>query len=313
MRRHASNLDVACVTLIVAWLLALPALSMAQSTAVLRTPWGDPDLQGIWDQTTGTPLERAADVADREFLNEEEAARRETQRFQAFDSAPRAGSPGNYGSQWRDGSRNAIDRTSLIVDPPDGRMPALTPAARTTRETRAANRRDHPADSWLDRGLWERCLTRGVPRVPNNYNSNMLILQTPTTVVILNEMINETRVIYLDGRPHTSMNIRLWNGDSRGSWNGDTLIVESTNFDDDQIFQGFGVGNLRLIERFRRVGPGQIDYQMTLIDPETYTRRWTVVLPMTKTKGPIFEYACHEGNLGMKGILAGHRIEEARQ
>ena len=313
MRKHAWNCCAACVTLIVALLLALPALPVAQSTEVFRTPWGDPDLQGIWDQTTGTPLERAADVADREFLSEEEAARRETQRFQAFDSAPRAGSPGNYGSQWRDGSRNAIDRTSLIVDPPDGRIPALTPAARTTRETRAANRRDHPADFWLDRGLWERCLTRGVPRVPNNYNSNMLILQTPTTVVILNEMINETRVIYLDGRPHTSMNIRLWNGDSRGSWNGDTLIVESTNFDDDQIFQGFGVGNLRLIERFRRVGPGQIDYQMTLIDPETYTRRWTVVLPMTKTKGPIFEYACHEGNLGMEGILAGHRIEEARQ
>ena len=141
----------------------------------------------------------------------------------------------------------------------------------------------------------------------------MLILQTPTSVVIFNEMINETRVIYLDGRPHTSMNIRLWNGDSRGSWKGDTLIVESTNFDDDQIFQGFGVGNLRLIERFRRVGPSQIDYQMTLIDPETYTRPWTVVLPMTKTEGPIFEYACHEGNLGMEGILAGHRIEEARQ
>ena len=151
MRRFASNFDAACVTLIVALLLALPALSVAQSTEVLRTPWGDPDLQGIWDQTTGTPLERAADVADREFLSEEEAARRETQRFQAFDSAPRAGSPGNYGSQWRDGSRNAIDRTSLIVDPPDGRMPALSHARRASSAEQLQQQHAHSADTDLRR------------------------------------------------------------------------------------------------------------------------------------------------------------------
>ena len=197
---------------LVVLLLAVPALTVAQTTGAPRTPWGHPDLQGIWDQTTGTPLERSTDLADREFLTEEEAVARETRRFRAFDAAPRPGSPGNYGSQWRDGSRNALTRTSLIVDPPDGRIPPLTPAAQRRTEARGAYRRDHPADSWQDRNLWERCISRGVPRVPNNYNSNMLILQTPVAVVILNEMINETRVIHLDERPHVTSRIRLWNG-----------------------------------------------------------------------------------------------------
>ena len=149
--------------------------------------------------------------------------------------------------------------------------------------------------------------------MPNNYNSNMLILQTAEAVVILNEMINETRVIHLDGRSHVGAEVRLWNGDSRGHWEGDTLVVETTNFNDRQVFRGFTVDNLRLVERLTRVGPNQIDCRMTLTDPGTYSRPWTVVLPMTKTQGPIFEYACHEGNLGMQGILAGHRAEEAFQ
>ena len=279
----------------------------------LRTPWGHPDLQGIWDQTTGTPLERSSQLADREFLTEEEAVARETRRFQGFDEAPRQGSPGNYGSQWRDGSRNALTRTSLIVDPFDGRIPALTRAAERIGEERTAYRSQHPADSWSDRNLWERCITRGLPRVPNNYNSNMLILQTPGAVVILNEMINETRVISLDGRPHVASSVRQWNGDSRGRWEGDTLVVETTNFDAKQVFRGFSVETLQLVERFTRAGPDQIDYQMTLADPEIYSSPWTVALPMTRSEGPVFEYACHEGNLGMEGILAGHRAEEASQ
>ena len=296
---------------LVVLLLVVSASMAAQSTEVPPTPWGDPDLQGIWDQTTGTPLERPMDLGEREFLPEEEAVAREAQRFQAFDEAPRRGSAGNYGSQWRDGSRNALTRTSLIVDPPDGRIPSLTTVAQRRVEARQASRRDHPADSWLDRSLWERCVSRGVPRVPNNYNSYLLILQTPVTVVILNEMINETRVIYLDGRSNVPSNVRLWNGASRGHWEGDTLVVETTNFDDRQVFRGFPVGNLRLVERFTRVGVDQIDYRMTLTDPGTFSTPWTVVLPMTKTDGPMFEYACHEGNLGMEGILSGHRAEEA--
>ena len=275
-----------------------------------RTPWGHPDLQGVWDQTTGTPLERAADVGDRAFLSEEEAAERERRRFAAFDAAPRQGSPGNYGSQWRDGSRNALTRTSLIVDPPDGRIPALTPAAERRAAENQARRRTHPADSWTDRNLWERCITRGTPRVPNNYNSNILILQTPDAVVLLNEMINETRVVPLDGRPRVASDVRLWNGDARGRWEGDTLVVETTNFSAKQVFRGFPVDNLRLVERFTRTGPGRIDYEMTLSDPATYARDWTVVLPMIANGGGMFEYACHEGNYGMEGILAGHRAEE---
>ena len=296
---------------LVGLLCAVSALAAAQSIDAPQTPWGHPDLQGIWDQTTGTPLERSRDLADREFLTEEEAVEREARRFQGFDDAPRQGSPGNYGSQWRDGSRNALTRTSLIVDPPDGRMPPLTPAAQRRVETRRAYWRDHPADSWRDRSLWERCVSRGVPRVPNHYNSNVLILQTPGAVVILNEMINETRVIHLDGRPNVTSTVRLWNGDPRGHWEGDTLVVETTNFDHWQIFRGFAVGTLRLVERFTRVGPDQIDYRMTLTDPGTYASPWTVALPMTKTGGPIFEYACHDGNRGMEGILAGHRAEDA--
>ena len=164
----------------------------------------------------------------------------------------------------------------------------------------------------MDLNLWTRCISRGMPRIPNNYNSNMLILQTPDAVVILNEMINETRVIYLDARPHAAPGIPLWNGDSRGHWEGDTLVVETTDLSDKQVFRGFSEGDLSLVEWFTRVGPDQIDYRMTLTDSTTYTRPWTVALPMTKTDGPIFEYACHEGNYGMEGILAGHRAEEQR-
>ena len=291
--------------------LAAPVAAQdADGWAPPQTPWGHPDLQGIWDQTTGTPLERSADAGDLEFLSEEEAAERERRRFAAFDAPPRAGSPGNYGSQWRDGSRNALTRTSLIVDPPDGRIPALTPAGERRAAENAARRRDHPADSWADRNLWERCITRGTPRVPNNYNSNILILQTPDAVVMLNEMINETRVVPLDGRPHVAAGVRLWNGDSRGRWEGETLVVETTNFSDQQVFRGFPVGNLTLVERFTRTGPDSIGYEMTLSDPATYTRDWTVVLPMIANGGGMFEYACHEGNYGMEGILAGHRAEE---
>ena len=190
------------------------------------------------------------------------------------------------------------------------RIPALTPAAERRAAENQARRRDHPADSWTDRNLWERCIIRGTPRVPNNYNSNILLLQTPDSVVLLNEMINETRVVSLDGRPHVASGVRLWNGDSRGRWEGDTLVVETTNFSAKQVFRGLSVDDLRLVERFTRTGPNSIDYEMTLSDPATYTRDWTIVLPMIANGGGMFEYACHEGNYGMEGILAGHRAEE---
>jgi hypothetical protein len=187
-------------------------------------------------------------------------------------------------------------------------MPPLTPEAEKKRAQRREHARLHPADSWTDRNLWERCITRGMPRIPNNYNSNWHILQTPTQVVILNEMIHETRIIPLDGRPHGT--IPQWGGDSRGRWDGTTLVIETTSFSDKQEFQGFQQGKMRLVERFTHVDADTLDYRFTLEDQTIYTRPWTVALPLSKTDNLMFEYACHEGNHGMFGILAGHRAEE---
>ena len=319
-----SHRCLAAVFTVIVGVALAPVFAAAQSantTAPPQTAWGQPDLQGIWDFRTITPLQRPEDLADQEFLTAEEAANLEQEAAdrdarlweQGARRAEAGGNVGAYNNFWMDRGLKAVGtrRTSLIVDPPDGRIPPLTPEGQRRADARREYLRAHPADSWLDRNLWERCISRGVPRVPNNYNSNMLILQTPVAVVILNEMINETRVIHLDGRPHVTSRIRLWNGDPRGRWEGDTLVVETTNFDDKQVFRGFPVGILRLVERFTRVGPDQIDYRMTLTDQGTYSGPWTVALPMTKTGGPIFEYACHEGNLGMEGILAGHRADEA--
>jgi hypothetical protein len=158
----------------------------------------------------------------------------------------------------------------------------------------------------VDRSLWERCITRGTPRIPNNYNSNWHILQTPEHVAIVQEMIHEIRVIPLDGRPHLSGSVRQWLGDSRGRWDGDTLVVETANFSDQAEFRGFSLRGARLTERFRRIGPDEIDYQFTIEDASTYTRPWTVSLPLSRGT-QYFEYACHEGNYGLRNILSGAR------
>jgi hypothetical protein len=278
-----------------------------------RTAWGHPDIQGVWDSTTGTPLERPRDLADKEFLSDEEAADRERRRFAQFDSPDRGpGNPtGDYGSVWREGSKNAVNRTSLIVDPKDGRLPPLTAEGRTAQEARRQARgRRGPADSWEDRSLWERCLTRGTPRIPNNYNSNWHILQTPDYIVIHQEMIHDNRIIPLSARPHLSEGIRLWNGDSRGRWEGDTLVVETTNFNRTQEFRGFPLTHARLIERFTRTAADALDYTFTIDDRKTFTAPFTIGLPMTMNKEPYYEYACHEGNYGLTNILSGHRAEE---
>ena len=275
-----------------------------------RTSWGHPDLQGLWDQTTGTPLERPAEYAGRKFLTEKEALEREEERFSEFDKAGRAGGTGDYGSVWREGSRNALNRTSLIVDPDDGRIPALTPAAKSAAEARTQARRARgEADSWVDRSLWERCITRGTPRIPNNYNSNWQIFQTPEHVVIVQEMIHEIRIIPLDGRAPLGGKVRQWLGSSRGRWQGDTLVVETTNFSDEAEFRGFSLRNARLTERFKRTAPDGIDYEFTIEDSTAYTRPWTVSLPMTRGT-QAFEYACHEGNYGLRNILSGARAND---
>jgi hypothetical protein len=302
-----------CGSALVAQRTPAGGVSKEAAQAVPKTPWGHPDLQGVWDQTTGTPLERPAAYKGRKLLTDAEAAERERVRFAGFDQEGRAGGTGDYGSVWREQSKNALNRTALIIDPEDGKIPPLTPAGQKDLEARTRARKARgEADSWHDRGLWERCITRGTPRIPNNYNSNWHILQTEHHVVILQEMIHETRFIPLDGRPHVAASVRQWLGDSRGRWDNDTLVVETTNFNEKAEFRGFALNNARLVERFRRLGPDRMDYEFTIDDPTIYTKPWTVSLPFILGTR-YFEYACHEGNYGLPNILAGARAADKSQ
>jgi hypothetical protein len=280
-----------------------------------RTPWGDPDLQGLWNNSTTTPLERPTALGTKQVLTAQEIEERDEQAARNADAPPRPGDTGTYNAAWFERGKS-LRQSSLIVDPADGRLPPMAPAGEKARAERVAYERAHPADTWEDLNLATRCITRGAPKNPGGYNNNFLILQTPGQVAILQEMIHEIRVIPLDGRPHLNKNVRLWMGDSRGHWEGDTLIVDTTNFNDKIINNSYnccpGAGaNLHVIERFRRVGPDDIEYSYTVDDPTTWTRQWTASVPMTKSAGPMFEYACHEGNHAIIGILGGARAEEA--
>jgi len=215
---------------------------------------------------------------------------------------------------WLDYGKTVVGsrRTSLIVDPADGKIPPLTAdAQKRNAERRAAARTHGPADSYENRSLQERCITRGLPEVtlPGPYNNNLQIVQTPGYVVLFTEMIHDARVIPMDGRPHTSPNLRSWMGDSRGRWEGDTLVIDTTNFTDRTNFRGAGAG-LHLVERLTRIDANAIEYRFTLDDPATWTRAWTVAYPIVKTDGLIYEFACHEGNYGLRDILTGARYEE---
>src|SRR5712692_10451378 len=296
----------------------------AQTWTPPRTPDGQPDLQGIWTNATITPLERPRELAGKQFFTEQEAAEYEKQVLQHNNADRRDNRETDadvalaYNDSWYDRGTKVVPtrRTSLIVDPPDGRIPALTPEAQKREAARAeARRKRGPADSWEDRNLGERCITRGVPKLPSGYNNNFLILQTPETVAILQEMIHEVRIIHLDGRPHVDKNIREWLGDSRGHWEDNTLVVDTTNFNDQVRSTSYnccgGAGaNLHLVERFTRVDADTIDYQYTVDDPTTFTRSWTVAVPLTRAPGLMYEYACHEGNYGMANLLSGARAEE---
>ena len=273
-----------------------------------RTPWGDPDLQGLWNNSTTTPLERPHELADKEFLTQEELVALDQQARDRADRPPRTGDTGSYNGFWFNRG-SLLRRTSLIVDPPDGRLPPMTPAG----EKRAAWERG--TDSWENRNLAERCVTRGAPKRPGGYNNNFLIVQTPGFVAILQEMIHEVRFIPLDGRPHLPEGIQQWMGDSRGVWEGNTLVVETTNFKDGIVTNSYnccpGSGaDLHLTERFTRIDADTIEHRYTVTDPTTYAQPWTAAVPMTKFPGPMFEYACHEGNLGLEGILSGARAQE---
>ena len=284
----------------------------ADSWAPSRTPWGDPDLQGTWTNTTTTRLERPEDLAGKQVLTGEDLVERDREVAERVNLDNRRGGTGAYNEFWAERGRlNA--RTSLIVDPPDGKLPPLRPSE---ERRRAEARQRRSADGPEDRNVYERCISRGLPgaMMPGFYNHNYQILQTPGYVVILVEMIHDARIIPLDGRPHVGQDIRQWLGDSRGRWEGTTLVIETTNFTNKVNGRGvtaFGASeNMHLVERFTRVADDTIDYQLTLDDPTEYARPWTAAIPMTALDGPLFEYACHEGNYSLPNMLSGQRAEE---
>ncbi len=313
---HRFSVSVGALVLLVP--LAVFAQT-AKSWTPPKTPDGQPDLQGIWTTATLTPLERPAEFAGKEFFTEKEAAEYEKRLLDQGNRDRRPGTAsadvaGAYNEFWFERGSKVVEsrRTSLVVDPPDGKIPALTPEAQKRQAARAEYRRLHPADGPEDLSLNNRCIlwpTAGPPMLPGAYNNNYQIVQSPGYVVIFVEMIHDARIIPLDGRPHVPQNVRLLMGDSRGRWEGNTLVVETTNFTDKTAFRGSGP-NFHLIERFTRTSPDTIVYEFTANDESSFTRPWTAQIPMKKTPDPIFEYACHEGNYGMEGILRGARAEE---
>ena len=313
----------------------VPMVAVAQSANTSeppRTAWGAPDLQGMWDFRTLTPLQRPNDLAGKTFLTDEEAAAFVQQTLRARDKDQRYENPRldvefAYNQFWWDYGTTITEdkRTSLIVDPPDGRIPPLTPSA----QDRARAPQARPVTERVvlgsvahgpeDVGLSERCLlgfNSGPPIVPSEYNNILQVLQTPDHVVIFTEMIHEARVVPLDGRPHLPEDMHQWLGDSRGHWEGDTLVVDTRNFTDKSSFSGGLIGRgasgetYRLVERFTRVDAETLLYEFTVEDPTWWTRPWTAAIPMKTTDGPIFEYACNEGNYGMTNLLTGARAQE---
>ena len=281
-----------------------------------RTPWGVPDLQGVWTNTTTTPLERPDELADREVLTDEERAELDELAVRNADQPPRERDTGAYNSFWLEKGLRT-EQTSLIVAPPDGKLPAFTPAAHH-RVVDLAAARKLPSASWTDLNVFDRCIARGMPgaMMPGFYNHNYHILQSPGYVVIALEMLHDVRVIPLDGRPHIAQGIAQWLGDSRGRWEGDTLVVETTNVANKvnefrRSHTVFGASrHVRLVERFRRTGPDRIDYTFTVDDPTTFVTAWTGAAPLSSTEGPLYEYACHEGNYAMEHILRGARAQD---
>ena len=293
----------------------------AAAPSIPRTPDGRPDLQGAWSFATVTPFERPSEFGDKATLSdaevqqiEEQAAARSKQ-----DEGRQRGTAADvsraYNDFWYDrGTRVAGTRqTSIVVDPPNGRVPPLTPEAQARASARAAARKQRgPADGPEDRALGERCLlgfNAGPPFAPSAYNNNIQIVQTKDHVMIMTEMVHDARIVPLDGRPRLPSTVRPWMGDSRGRWDGDTLVVETTNLSEKNLYRN-ATPNLKLVERFSRTPEGLLIYEFTIDDPATWTQPWTGRVPLEKLDGQIYEYACHEGNLGMEGILKGTRAEE---
>ena len=317
------------IALPVCLIVLLPALAAAQ--AAPRTAWGAPDLQGVYDFGTATPFQRPAELAGRaEFTDEEAAVQEQINEAQFAEGLNTENlTPPNYNNFWFDNGSGILPtrQSSLIVDPPDGRLPALTPQ----QERKAAAElaagglpaRMHfggvGVDGPEDRGLGERCLlgfNSGPPVMPSAYNNYLQVFQTPDHVVILTEMVHEARIVPLDGREHLSRRIPQWLGDGRGHWDGDTLVIETENFRPDRGMSmgGSAVGpsdRMQLTERLTRVDAGTLLYEYTYDDAEVYTSTFSVSIPLRRTDNAVFEYACHEGNYGLMNILVGARAEEA--
>jgi hypothetical protein len=289
-----------------------------------RTPWGHPDLQGIWNNVTATPLQRSNQLKDKALLTDEEAAdlarqaaRREAESEARPTAEQTAGQRTGYASSiWFETTHSlSQNRTSLLVDQEDGRLPPLAPEGQKIAQELAQAAKVRPADGPEDRGAYERCISRGLPgaMMPGFYNHNYQIIQTRDYVVISVEMIHDARIIPLDGRPAARPGLNQWLGNSRGRFEGNSLVVETTGFRriDQRNVAVFGTSERgRVIERFTPTGPDSMDYTITIDDPTIYTRSWTASIPMSTVEGPLYEYACHEGNYGLRNILTGHRQEE---
>ena len=296
--------------------------------AAPRTVWGDPDLQGIWSNTTSTPFERPAEFGERELLTDEEFAAAQAEAVERVRAAEVSSNEGSTAGpdHWYEHLGKVSNRTSQVIAPADGQVPALTAAAQQRRIIGTVNRERlaMPFDTWEDLSAWDRCITRGIPgsMFPTFYNNNYQILQVPGYVVILYEMIHDARIIPVDERPPLASAVRQWMGDSRGRWEGDTLVVEVANFSGrTPLHPVRGAASLvahsaglRVVERFTRVDPHTIEYEATIDDPQTFVRDWTVAIPMTTAGAPdhILEYACQEGQQAVRNILSGARAQERR-
>lgn len=308
-----------------------PAKKAAASTnwTQPKTPWGDPDLQGTWtsDDCIGTPLNRPANLGEKAFYTEEDLAKREEQlaKQKERDLQEKAAPDARVGTgppaHWGERARRPCKQTSLVVDPPNGRTPDLVPDAKARPIPEGAGNNNPKADSWEDFSYYIRCISRGVTGsiLPVIYGNGQQIVQAPGYVTILQEMVHEARVIPMDGRPHAGPHVRSYMGDARGHWEGNTLVVETTNFLNNKTGIGLNGGGtpttdaLKLVERYTRVGPNEMRYEVTVDDPKTFTKPFKIAFPLTEEPGyQNFEYACHEGNYAMFDSLSGARAVEKK-
>ena len=314
-----------CLAIVVIFVALVGVVPAHAQSAVPRTAWGTPDLQGIWDFRTITPLQRPEDLGDQEFLTEEEASEREQAAVERnetlLNAPPRTAESGQnvgaYNNFWMDRGTTVVGtrRTSLIIDPPNGRLPEMTEAGQQRAAAGRGSFSDDLAGSYVDLSNADRCImgfNAGPPILPGGYNQNMQLFQTPDHVVVLNEMVHNARVIPLDGTSRLGDRIPQWSGDSRGYWEGDTLVIETSGFNDPSYQRRWrgASQNMKLVVRLTRVDADTLEYRLTVTDPETWSSPWTASVPMQRTDVPMYEYACHEGNYGLYNILAGARIEE---